>query len=110
QEVVRVLVAKISPPLLHQPFGVRPADRRLGGFHISEDFFDFVRFAKITAQDGINEAGLLYISRTLGLFHGFMDGGMRGNTVEPENLVETEPQEILECRALFSSRAGFSGD
>ncbi len=38
-----------------------------------------------------------------GEFNGFMHGGVVGNPVEPENLVETQPQQVLEAGLLFTA-------
>ena len=101
-----------SPALLparKQPFGMRPAGRGLGNFQIGQKFSGGAGFAQIAAQDGVHKSGLRPEAVLSGQFDGFVHGGMAGNTVEPENLVETEPQEILQGGFLFAS-AGFEGD
>ena len=92
-----------------QPFGMRPAERRLGGFQSGQQFSGLVGFAQIAAQDGVDKTGLRAKAVVLGEFDGFVDGGVVGNPVEPENLVKAEPQQILEGGFLFTP-VGFAGD
>jgi len=44
-----------------------------------------------------------------GEFHGFVDGGVRGDAVEPEDLVEAQAQEVLEG-GFGLGPGGFPGD
>ena len=104
------LVAEIFPPALHEPFGMRPAERGLGDFHVGENLFHLVEFAQIGAQDGVDEAGLRDVAGALGLLDGLMDGGVRRNAVEPENLVEAEPQQVDERRARLAAGRGLARD
>ena len=89
---------------------MRPAERGLGDFHVDENFFDLVGLAQITAQYGVDETGLMAVTGTFGLLDGFMDGGVRWDTVEPENLVEAEAQQIFQRRPLLARGVGFAGD
>ena len=81
---------------------MRPTERRLGVFHVRENFLYLISFAQVAAQNGIDETGLGAVAGVLGLLNGFVDGGVRRNAVEPENLVEAQAQKILERRALLA--------
>ena len=89
---------------------MRPAEGGLGDFHVGEDFFHLVKFAQVAAQDGVDEAGLRNVAGALGLLDGFMDGGVRRDAVEPENLVEAESQQVDERRARLAAGRGLAGD
>ena len=69
----------------------------------------FVLLAQITAQHSVHKTGLGAETVLFGQLDGFVDGGVIGNPVEPKNLVEAEPQQILQGRFLFPP-VGFAGD
>jgi len=110
EERLQAFRAKLLPPFFHEPFGMGPAERRLGNFHVGENFFNLVGFAQVAAQYGVDETGLSVVAGAFGLLDGFMDSGVRRDTVEPEKLVEAEAQEILKRRALFPAGRGPAGD
>jgi len=88
---------------------MRPAD---GGLSLFEElkFLDgLVAFAKVSAKDGVDEAGLRTEAEAFAKLDGFMDGGVIGNAVEPKDLVEAEAQENLNGEVLAAS-AGFAVD
>ena len=94
-----------APALLpagHQPFRLRPAQRRLRNPQVGQPLSRFHGLAEIAPKKGIDEAGLRTEAALLGELHGLMDGGVVGNAVEPENLVEAEAQQGLECGLLFA--------
>src|SRR5674476_326579 len=72
-------------------------------------FFGLVRLAQVAAQDGVDEAGLRVEAGVLGEFDGFVHGGVAGNAVEPEDLIEAEAQEILQGK-LLAAPAGLARD
>ena len=78
-------------------------------FNSARSFWVSSCFAQIAAQNGVHKTGLGAKTVLLGQFDGFMDGGVVGNPVEPENLVKAEPQQILQGRFLFPP-VGFPGD
>ena len=88
---------------------MRPAQRRLRGFEFAEQFFGRVSFAQIAAQNGVHKTGLGAKTTLLGQFDCFIDSRVVGDAVEPEDLVEAEPQQILQGRFLFPP-VGFAGD
>jgi hypothetical protein len=109
QKLRGFFVTEIFPPFFDEPFGLRPAERGPGNFQIGQEFFSLARFTQVAAQNGVHKTGLRAEAALLGEFHGFVDGGMVGNAVEPENLVEAEAQQVLEHVLLFAS-VGFSQD
>jgi hypothetical protein len=62
----------------------------------------FVGFAQVTAQDGVDEARLGAVTAAFGLLDGFVDGGVIRDAIQPENLVEPEPQQVLQAGLLFA--------
>ena len=89
---------------------MRPAERGLGNFHVGENFPDLVGFAQIGAEDGVDESGLAMITGAFGLLDGLVNSGVRWDAVEPENLVEAEPQEVAQGRPQFARGIGLAGD
>ena len=72
----------------------------MGGFEFRKRGFGGIELAEVTAQDGVDEAGLRAEAGLFGLLDGFIDGGVVGDAVEPENLVEAKAQECLQHRLL----------
>src|SRR5581483_3136506 len=70
---------------------------------MGEDFFCRVKFAQIAAQNGIDKSGLRAEAGTFGGFNRFVDGGVRRNAVEPENLIKAESQKILQRGFLLAA-------
>ena len=100
EQLFRALVAKAFLPFLNQPLRMREADGRVGCFQILEGLFGGVKFAQITAQDGVDKAGFGAEALAFGEFDGFMDGGVRRDFIEPEDLVEAQAKEILYAGVL----------
>ena len=96
-------------PADDEPFGMGIAEVRLSRFEVGEEGFGGVEFAQVAAQDGIDEAGLRAESVLPGLLDGFVDGGVVGDAVEPENLVEAETQEILQS-GFLGAAGSLAGD
>lgn len=84
-------------------------DYGVRGFQIREDFFGFIELAQVTAQEGVDEAGLGAEAEAFGDFHGFMDGGVSGDFIQPENLVKAEAQQVLQGGLLLAA-IGFALD
>jgi hypothetical protein len=59
-----------------------------------------IPFAQQSAQHGVDESGLRFESHAPGELDGFVDGGVIGDTVEPEKLVEAQAQQDLQRRFL----------
>ena len=55
-----------------------------------------IELSQITTQDGIDESSLRLETFASCKFDGFVDGGMVWNAVEPKNLVQPQPQKVLE--------------
>ena len=68
-----------------------------------------VELAQEAAEEGVDESGLGAEAGFLGQLNGFVDSGMVGDAVEPENLVKPEAQEVLEHRVL-GAPVGFPRD
>ena len=83
------------------------ANGRIGNFQVGQKFFGLVSFAQIATQNGVYKSSLRTKAALFGEFDRFVDGGVVGNPVEPENLVEAEAQQILERGFLFAP-VGFS--
>ena len=84
-------------------------ESRVLSFKIGQQGFGHLIFAQISAQDGIDKTGLGTVPGLPGLLDGLVDGGVRGDAVEPENLVKAEPQEILQVAVLLAAFC-FAGD
>src|SRR5208282_6555284 len=65
--------------------------------------------AQVAAQNSVHKTGLGAETVLFGEFDGFVDGSVVGNPVEPKNLVEAEPQQVLQGGLLFAPIC-FSGD
>ena len=89
---------------------MRPAERGLRNFHVCENFFYLVKLAEIGAENGVDETGLRDVAGALGLLDGFVNGGVRRNAIEPEYLVEAEPQQVDERRARLTAGSGLARD
>lgn len=68
-----------------------------------------ISFAKVTAKDSVDETGLRAEAELPGEFDHFVDGGVVGNSFEPEDLIEPEAEENLQ-RLLLCSAFGFFGN
>ena len=89
---------------------MRPAERGLGHFHVRENFSHLVELPQVGAEDGVDESGLRNVAGTLGLLDGFVDGGVRRNAIQPENLVEAKAQEIDERGTRGATGRGLARD
>ena len=103
-------ITELFAPFFHEPFGMRPAERGLGNFHVGEDLLYLVRLTQIAAQNRVDKPRLRTVAGVFGEFNGFMDGGVRRNAVEPEDLIEAEPEEVLQGWPLLADRVGFAGN
>ena len=79
------------------------------GFEFGEKRSCRGRLAQETAQDGVHKAGLGPKAIALGQLDRLVNGGVVGDAVEPENLVEPEAQQVLQARFLWPA-LGFSRD
>ena len=84
---------------------MRVTEVRLRGFEIRKRGFGGVEFAQVTAQDGVDESRLRTEAGLFGLLDGFVNGGVIGNAVEPENLVKAEAQAAFATSASGRGRA-----
>ena len=96
-------------PAGDQPIGLGITQGGLGDFEIGEQPAGGFGLAQATAQNGVDEAGLGAEAGAFGQLDGFMNGGVRRDAVEPEDLVEAGLEEDLEGGALFAA-GGFAGD
>jgi len=103
------LGAELAVPLGDEPIGMGIAEGGVGSFEVGEDFADFGRFAEVGAEDGVDKTRLGGKTGMFGQFDGFVHGGMGRDAVEPKNLIEAEPEQILEGEA-GPGAAGFAGD
>ena len=79
------------------------------GFQLGEPLPGGVEFAKVVPQHRVHETGLGGHAAAFGHLDSFVDGGVARDSIEPENLVESEAQEDLEF--WFLQRAGrLAGD
>jgi hypothetical protein len=82
---------------------------RLGGFELGQRLLRGFGLAQIPAQDRVHETGLRPETAALCQLDGFVDGGVVGDTVEPEDLVEPQAQQVLEHQ-LLRAAAGSTRD
>ena len=82
---------------------------RLLGPQFAQQALRRVERPQVTAQHRIDEPRLRAEAGMFGQFDGFMDRGMIGDSLEPEDLVQTQSEEILQP-GLLRARAGFSPD
>ena len=69
---------------------------RLLRFQVCQQALREVELPQAAAQPGIDKAGLRTEPALFGQLNRLMHGGMVGDAIEPENLVKTEPQEVLQ--------------
>ena len=84
----------VFAPAVNDPFGVRIAEMRLGGFKFSQRGFCRVEFTEVITEEGINETRLRSEAGTFGHGHSFIHSCMIGNTVEKKDLVQPKPQKV----------------
>src|SRR5579863_5574688 len=104
------VVAELLAPFFDEPFGVGPAEGGLGKFHVREDFADVIGLAEVAAKDGIDEPGLGTVAGAFGELDGLVDSGVWRDTVQPEDLVEAEAEQVLDGGALLAARHSLAGD
>jgi hypothetical protein len=80
-------------PAFDDPLGVGPAEGGIGGAEVFEEGFGFLDDAGVMAEDGVDKTGLGAEVEGVSGLDGFVDGGVWGDAVEPEELVETEAEE-----------------
>jgi hypothetical protein len=86
------------------------AEVGFGVFELVEEEAGSVAFAAVATEESVEEAGLGSEAGMAGEFDGFVDGGVVGDAVEPEELVETEAEEGAEGGLLVAAGGGFAGD
>jgi hypothetical protein len=79
---------------------MRKTEVRLASFQAFKFTAERVTFPDAAAQEGVDETGLGTEPEALGEFDRFVDGGMIGNAVEPEELVKAEAKKDLEQKLL----------
>ncbi len=105
----RVVRAPRCLPACDQPFGMGIAEVRLLRLQFGQEARGGVGLAQVTAQDGVDESRLGVETALPGQLDGFVYGGVVGDAVEPEDLVEAEPQEVLE-QGLLRACVRLAGD
>src|SRR2546428_14087055 len=75
---------------------------RLLGFQLCKQKLRTVELAHVSPQHRIDKTRLRAETGTLGQANGFMDSGMVGDAFKPEDLIESEPQQILQPRLLWA--------
>ena len=96
-------------PPRDEPFRVRKAEARLVGFQIRQQTPCGLELSQITAQQGIGEAGLCCEAEMLDQLDSLVHRGVVGDTLEPEDLVKPETQQVLQAR-FGRAVLGFSVD
>ena len=79
------------------------AQREVFGGEAIERGAPLIALAQAAAQRGVDESGGVAHIAHAGKRYGFMDGGVIGHAVQPENLVEAQPQQIAHERGLFAA-------
>ena len=100
----RAVGAPAFLPAGHQPFRMGIAKVRLLCLQLGQQAPGGVELAQVAAQDGIDESRLGVKAALPGQLDGFVDGGMVGDAIEPEDLVKAEPQQVLQRWASAGAR------
>ena len=81
----------------------------MSGLEFRKAVFRRVSLPQESAQNSVHETGLGPIARALGHLDGLVNGGMVGDAIKPENLIEPQAQQILQARFLRPALS-FKGD
>ena len=77
------------------------ANGGISRFQFDKGFLCGVEFPEIAAQHGVYKSGFRAEAFALGQFHGFVDGCMGGNPVQPKDLVQAQAEDVLEVGILL---------
>jgi hypothetical protein len=108
EELLGDLAAPALEPAGAEPLWVGIAQVRLTGFEAVDECAGNLPFPAVGAEDGVDETALGAGAEGAGEFDGFVDDGVVGNAIEPEQLVEAEAEECGEGggRVRLSAFAG----
>jgi hypothetical protein len=98
-----------AAPAVDEPLRMRPTGGWIGVAQGEEFLRESGVFAEMRPEDGVNEAGAAGKAQFTGQFDGFVDRGESRNAVEEVELIEPQPQQMLENRGLRSA-VGLPGD
>jgi len=87
-------------PSLAEPVRMGKAKRGLTPLEVLENFSRFTAFARVAAQQGVDETRLRPAAELAGQLDALVHRRVIGNALEPEHLVKTKPQEDLKCGRL----------
>ncbi|MST00530.1 MAG: hypothetical protein EXS29_04360 [Pedosphaera sp.] len=90
-------------PAGDEPFGVRPAEVRLGLLELLQRAARLGLFARVTAEERVDEADLRLEAEPFDQLDRLVHGGVVGHAIEPEKLVEAEAQEMQQLGLLYAS-------
>lgn len=82
---------------------------RLAGFEFVEQRARRFKFPEVSPQQRIHKSRLCSKAPLFGQFHGHVNRGMARDTVQPENLVQAETEQVLES-GFLSPMAGLAID
>jgi hypothetical protein len=85
------------------------AKMRLMGLEFGQQAAGVLKFAQVTAQHRVDKSGLRTETALPRQLDRFVDRGMMRDAIEPEDLVQPKPQEILQRRFLDAALR-FAGD
>ncbi len=96
-------------PAGDKPFGVRPAEVRLGLLERLQRAAGLILFTRITAKERVDEASLRLEAKSFDQLDRLVHSRVIGHAIEPEKLVEAETQEMLQFGLLYAA-IGLAGD
>ena len=109
QESAEADVAEALAPTVHQPAGMRPSDRGVRLAERGKVGPDSIAIAVASAEDGVEKSALVVEPGFPGEHDRLVDGGVGRDAIEEEELVDAEPEKILE-RGLLATSVGAAGD
>ena len=104
EEEAQVFGAPALLPPSAEPVRMGEGEGGLGCLQFLEQPAGFLAFAGIAAEEGVDEARLRAESELPGQRDGFMHSGVVGDAVEPEHLIEPQPQQDLQRFIVFEIR------
>lgn len=109
EELLELLRAPDPGPSLNQPCRMRPARRRIGLAQARECGPDGVPFANRPAQERVDETALMGTTCAATKLNGIVHRRVVRDPIEPEQLVEAQPQRF-EHPGVLGSGSLASGD
>src|SRR5262249_57979957 len=92
-----------------EPLRMRKTQVRLFFLQTGQGLPKFGTVAQRSTEHGVDETTLGAATQVTGQLHGFMNGGVVRNAVQPKDLVEPEAEEDLE-EGFLGPPLGFAGD